>query len=333
MYKLLLCTVVVAMAGVAQDYKVTGKIQIGGAGGWDYLTPDPAAHRLFVSNATRVVVVDTASAKVIGEIPNTQGVHGIALAPSLGKGFISCGRANQAVVFDLKTLKVTGEVATGQNPDAISYEPVSGRVFTFNGRSNDATAFDAQTGTVLGTIPLGGKPEFAQLDGKGLIYVNNEDTSEILEIDAKALKVTRKWPLAPCESPSGLALDLGHRRLFSVCANKLMAISDVAAGKLMTTLPIGAGSDGVAFDPGTGLAVSANGDGTMTFVKQVNGKYEVVQTLKTEPRARTITVDTATHRFYSPTAEVGPVPAATADNPRPRPQALPDTFHLIVVGR
>jgi DNA-binding beta-propeller fold protein YncE len=326
-------TLAVALSASANDYKVTGKIDIGGpATFWDYLTADPGAHRLYVSNGTRVVVVDTAAGKVIGEIPDTAGVHGIALAPGLGKGFISCGRANKVVVFDLKTLKATSEVATGKNPDAISFEPVSGRVFTFNGGSKDSTAFDAKTGVVAGTIPMGGKPEFSQVDGKGKIYVNNEDTSEILEVDAKALTVARKWSLAPCEEPSGLAIDTKHARLFSVCGNKLMAISDIKTGKLLTTLPIGEGADGVAFDPGTGTAFSSNGEGTMTVVREVKGKYEVVQTVTTKRGARTVAVDTATHRVYTPTAAFGPAPAATDQNKHPRPPMLADTFHLLIVA-
>jgi len=334
MRTLLVFTIAAALAATAQDYKVTGKIDIGGpASFWDYLTSDPGAHRLYVSNGTRVVVVDTGEGKVIGEVPDTQGVHGIALAQHLGKGFISCGRANKVVVFDLKTLKATGEVATGKNPDAIAYEPVSGRVFTFNGASKDSTAFDAATGAVAGTIPMGGKPEFAQIDGKGMIYVNNEDTSEIMEVDAKGLKVARKWSLAPCESPSGLAIDTKHVRLFSVCENRLMAISDIKAGKVLTTLPIGEGADGVAFDPGTGAAFSSNGEGTLTVVREVKGTYKVIQTVTTERGARTVAVDTATHRVYTPTAAFGPAPAPTGQNKRPRPPMLPDTFHVVIVAQ
>jgi hypothetical protein len=333
MRTLLALTFALAFAASANDYKVTGRIDIGGpATFWDYLTADPGSHRLYVSNGTRVVVVDTAAGKVIGEIPDTPGVHGIALAPGLGKGFISCGRANKVVVFDLKTLKATGEVATGKNPDAISYEPISGRVFTFNGGSKDSTAFNAKTGVVAGTVPMGGKPEFSQVDGKGKLYVNNEDTSEILEVDAKALKVTRKWAIAPCEEPSGLAIDTKHARLFSVCGNKLMAISDIKAGKLLTTLPIGEGADGVAFDPGTGTAFSSNGEGTMTVVQEVKGKYEVVQTVTTKRGARTVAVDTATHRVYTPTAAFGPAPAPTEQNKQPRAPMLADTFHVLVVA-
>lgn len=326
-------TFALALSATAKDYRVIGKIEIGGpAAFWDYLTPDPDAHRLYVSNGTRVVVVDTASGKAIGVIPDTPGVHGIALAPRLGKGFISCGQANKVVVFDLKTLQAKSEVATGKNPDAIVYDPASGRVFTFNGASKDATAFDAKTGVVAGTIPLGGKPEFAQVDGKGGIYVNNEDTGEIIEMDAKALSVKRKWSLAPCEEPSGLAIDTKHARLFSVCGNKLMAISDIASGKLLTTLPIGEGADGVAFDPATGTAFSSNGEGTLTVVQEVKGKYEVVQTVATKRGARTVAVDSATHRVYTPTAAFGPAPVPTDRNKRPRPPVLADTFHLLIVA-
>ena len=334
MRTLLVLTIAAALAASAQEYKVTGKIDIGGpAAGWDYLTSDPGSHRLYVSNGTRVVVVDTATSAVIGEIPDTPGVHGVALAQGLGKGFISCGRASKVVVFDLKTLKATSEVATGKNPDAISYEPVTGRVFTFNGGSKDSTAFDAKTGTVAGTIPMGGKPEFSQIDGKGKIYVNNEDTAEILEVDAKGLKVERKWSLAPCESPSGLAIDTKHGRLFSVCENKLMAISDIKAGKVLTTLPIGEGADGVAYDPGTGTAFSSNGEGNMTVVRETKGKYEVVQTVTTKRGARTVAVDTDTHRVYTPTAAFGPPPAATEQNKRPRPPMLADSFQVLVIAK
>lgn len=330
----LLVLIFAAGLATAQDYKVIGKIEIGGpAAFWDYLTSDPDAHRLYVSNGTRVAVVDTQTNKMIGEIPDTPGVHGIAIAPHLGKGFISCGRANKVVVFDLKTLKATSEVATGNNPDAISFDPLSGRVFTFNSTSKDSTAFDAKTGHVLGTIPMGGKPEFAQVDGKGMIYVNNEDTAEILEIDTKALSVARKWSVKPCEEPSGLAIDTKRARLFSVCGNKLMAISDIKAGKLLTTLPIGEGADGVAFDPATGTAFSSNGEGTITVVQEVKGKYEVVQTVTTKRGARTIAVDNATHRIYAPTAAFGPAPAATQQNSHPWPPVLADTFQVLIVAK
>ncbi len=332
--KNVLTLVFLCVAAVASEgYHVVTKIHVGGAGGWDYLTLDASSRRLFISNATRVVVLDVASGKVVGEIPDTQGVHGIALAPSLNRGFTSNGRSNNVTIFDLRTLKPVGQVKTGQNPDAIIFEPASGRVFTFNGRSNDCTAFDAATGAVVAAIPLGGKPEFAVVAGQGTVYVNVEDTSEIVQFDARKLAVTRRWSLAPCEEPSGLALDAKRRRLFSVCGNKLMAVSDADAGKVLATVPIGQGTDGAGFDPSSGLAFSSNGEGTLTVVKEVAGKYEVVETVPTERGARTMTVDLKAHRVYLPTAEFGPLPAPTPQQARPRPPALPDSFHILVVGQ
>ena len=294
---------------------------------------DSAARRLYVSHATKVIVVDVDAGKIVGEIPDTPGVHGIALAPEVGRGFISNGRGNNVTIFDLKTLKTIGHVKTGENPDAIQYEPLSGRVFTFNGRSKDSTAFNAKTGAVEGTIPLGGKPEFSAEDGKGKIYVNIEDTSEIVEIDARKLSVTKRYSLAPCEEPSGLAMDTKNRRIFSVCGNKLMAVSDPDAGKVLATPAIGQGADGAGFDPGRGLAFSSNGDGTMTVVQEKSGKWEAVENATTQRGARTIAVDLNTHNLYLPTAQYGPAPAATAQTPRPRPAILPDTFEIAVVGR
>jgi DNA-binding beta-propeller fold protein YncE len=326
---------ILAVAAIAapNGYHVIRKIKIGGEGGWDYLTMDSAARRLYVSHATKVVVVDVDAGTVVGEIPNTPGVHGIALAPELGRGFSSNGRGNNVTIFDLKTLKTIGQVKTGDNPDAIQYEPLSGRVFTFNGRSKDSTAFNAKTGAVEGTIPLGGKPEFSAQDGKGRIYVNIEDTSEIAEIDARKLSVTKRYSLAPCEEPSGLAMDTRNRRIFSVCDNKVMAVSDPDAGKVLATPPIGEGADGAGFDPGRSLAFSSNGDGTLTVVQNKSGKWEVAETATTQRGARTMAVDTKTHNLYLPAALYGPAPAATAKTPRPRPAILPDTFEILVVGQ
>src|SRR5438477_3801088 len=241
-----------ALSAAATGYHVVGEIQIGGEGGWDYLTVDSAARRLYVSHGTHVAVVDLDSNKVVGDMPDTPGVHGIAIAPELNRGFISDGRGNTVTIFDLKTLKTTGTVPTGENPDSIRYDTASGRVFAFNGRSKSATAIDAKTGTVAATIPLPGKPEFAVADGKGKLYVNIEDTGEMVEIDAAKAAVTKKYSLSPCESPSGLAFDARNRRLFSVCSNRLMAVSDPDAGKVVATPAIGAGPDGAAFDSGTG---------------------------------------------------------------------------------
>ena len=322
-----------ALAFAASNgYHVVNEIKIGGEGGWDYITIDSASRRLYVSHATHVVVVDVDARKVVGDIPDTPGVHGIAVAPELNRGFTSNGRANNVTIFDLKTLRSIGQVSTGENPDSIRYEPGSGRVFTFNGRSKDSTAFDAKTGNVLGTIPLGGKPEFAVADGKGRIYVNNEDTGEMIEIDAKKLSVTKRYSLKPCEAPSGLAIDAKNRRLFSVCENKIMVVSDPDSQKVVATLPIGEGSDGAGFDSSRGLAFSSNGDGTLTVVREVAGKWEVVENDRTERGARTMTVDEKTHTIYLPTAAFGPPPAPTAQVARPRPVPIADTFKVLVVG-
>ena len=329
---LLLLTAAVVSAA-PNGYRVVGKIEIGGEGGWDYLTVDNAARRLYVSHATRVVVVDLNTEKVVGEIPDTPGVHGIAIAPKLSRGFTSNGRSNNVTIFDLKTLKALGQVQTGQNPDAILYDAPSNRVFAFNGRSNDTTVIEAENAKVAATIPLGGKPEFAVSDGKGKLWVNIEDTHEVVELDTAKLAVAKRYSLTGCEEPSGLALDLGHRRLFSACANKVMVVSDPDAGKVLATAPIGAGTDGAGFDPDRGLAFSSNGDGTLTVVREVAGKYQVVENVQTQRGARTMTVDPKTHKIYLPTAQFGPVPAATAQQPRPRPSAVAGSFMVLVVGQ
>ncbi len=311
----------------ASGYHILNEIKIGGEGGWDYLTVDSAARRLYVSHATHVVVVDLDKNTIAGDIPDTPGVHGIALAKDLGKGFISNGRGNNVTMFDLKTMKATGTVATEMNPDDITYEPTSKRVFAFNGRSRSASVIDAKSGTVVATIPLPGKPEFAQTDGKGKVYDNIEDTNEIVEIDAAKATVTKKFPLTGCEGPSGMAIDTKARRLFSVCGNRVMAISDPDKGTVVATVPIGAGPDGVVFDPGTGYAMSSNGDGTLTIVQQMGGRYDVVDNIATERGARTIALDEKTHRVYLPTAAFG---AATGGG---RAAALPDSFKVLVVGK
>ena len=267
MRKLVIIAVLPFLIGAAPTgYHVTGEIKIGGEGGWDYLTVDSAARRLYVSHATHVVVVDLDAGKVVGDIPDTPGVHGIAIAPELNRGFISNGRGNNVTIFDLKTLKPIGRPPPARTRMRSATTPVSGRVFTFNGRSKNATAIDAKTGMVAATIPLPGKPEFSVADGKGKVYVNIEDTSEIVEIDAAKATVTKKYSLTGCDGPSGLAIDTKNRRLFSVCSNRVMAVSDPDAGKVVATPAIGAGSDGAAFDPGTGYAFSSNGDGTLTIV-------------------------------------------------------------------
>ena len=315
------------VSAAPSGFHVLGEIKVGGEGGWDYLTTDVAARRLYVSHNTHVVVVDIDAQKVVGDIPDTTGVHGIAIASELNRGFTSNGRANNVTIFDLKTLKVMSQVATGTNPDSIRYEPVSGRVFTFNGGSKNSTAIDAKSGAVVGTIALGGKPEFSVADGKGKIYDNLEDTNEIVEIDAAKLTVTKRYSLSPCDGPSGLAIDTKDRRLFSVCSNRVMAISDPDAGKVIATPAIGAGADGVAFDPGTGDAYSSNGDGTLTVVQQTAGKWDVVENVATERGARTIAVDEKTHKLFLPTAQTAPSQGAG------RATYLPDSFKVLVVGK
>ena len=310
-------------------WKILKEIKIGGEGGWDYLAIDSSARRLYVSHATHVVVVDPDSGKVVGDIPDTPGVHGIALAPALNRGFISNGRGNNVTIFDTKTMKTISQVATtGDNPDDITFEPKSGRVFTFNGRGNNATAIDAKTGMVVGTIAVGGKPEFAVSDDRGHVYANVEDTSEVIEVDAAKAAVTKRYSLAPCMDPSGLAIDVKKRRLFSVCSNRVMAISDPDTGKVIASPAIGAGSDGVVFDPSTGYAISSNGDGTLTIVQEMGGKYGVVENVATARGARTIALDEKTHNVYLPLADALP--------PQPgqrRGGFVPDSFKVIVVGK
>jgi DNA-binding beta-propeller fold protein YncE len=317
------------------DYHVAKEIPIGGEGGWDYLTVDSAARRLYISHNTKVVVVDVDNDKKVGEIGNLSGVHGIAVAPDLGRGFISNGRSSMITIFDLKTLATLSEVkSTGENPDAILYDPFSSQVFAFNGRSKNATVLDAKTGKVTGTIELGGKPEFSTSDAAGKVFVNIEDKSEVVELGAKDLAVKARWPLAPCEEPSGMAIDRKHHRLLIGCSNKLAAVVNTESGKVVTTVPIGDGVDANAFDPGTNLGFSSNGEGTLTVIKEeTSDKFTVEGNVPTRRGARTMALDEKTHNIYLATAQFGPAPAATAEQPRPRPTILPDSFVILVVSR
>jgi YVTN family beta-propeller protein len=318
----------------ASGYHIAKKTVLGGEGGWDYLYCDSAARRIYLSRSTHVMVVDADSYAVIGDIPNTPGVHGIVIVPDLNKGFTSNGRDNSVTIFDLKTLKETGKVAVGKNPDAIMYDPASKRVFTFNGGSQDTTAIDAGTDKVVGTVGLGGKPEFAVSDEKGHVYVNIEDKSEVAQLDSNKLAVDARWSLAPGEEPSGLAIDRKHHRLFSVCSNKLMVVLNTDNGKVVTTLPIGSGTDAAAFDPDTGFAFSSNGEGTLTVVHEDSpDKFTVAESVPTQRGARTMTLDQKTHRLFSVSAEYGPTPAPTTERPRPRPPMLPGTFTLLVLEK
>lgn len=325
------------MAGAAPapaHYELKQKYVLGGEGFWDYLTFDPAGKRLFISRGTHVMVVDPAKGSIIGDIPDTPGVHGIALAPELGKGFTSNGRENTVTVFDLKTLKQTAKIKLdgAENPDAILYDPSSKRVFTFNGRSKNSSVIDAKTNGVVTTIPLDGKPEFAAADGKGTVFVNIEDKSELTSIDAKNAKVLKTWSLAPCEEPSGLAMDQKNRRLFSGCHNKMMAVTNADTGKVIATPAIGEGVDANAFDSGRELAFSSNGDGTLTVVHEDSpDKFAVAENAPTQRFARTMALDTTNHDVYLVTAEIEEAPPAK-EGERPRRTMKPGSFTLLVMA-
>jgi len=317
----------------AQQYKVTGQIPIEGAGGWDYAYVDSANRQLYVTHGTEVQVVDLNTEKPTAKIAGMRRIHGVATADELNRGFISDGGDNAVVVFDLKSHEILQRVKAGNNPDAILYDTSTQRVFAFNGRSNDVTAINAKDGSVVGTVGLGGKPEFAVSDGSGFIYDNIEDKSEFVKLDANNLKVVSRWPLKGCEEPSGLAIDTGAHRLFSVCGNQTMAVTDYDSGKVVATVPIGEGPDAAAYDADKKLAFSSNGEGTLTVVKQESAdQYSAVQTLKTERSARTMALDPKTHKIYLPAAQFGPAPAQTEDNPHPHPPVVPGSFHLVVVS-
>jgi DNA-binding beta-propeller fold protein YncE len=308
--------------------------KLGGEGGWDYLKIDPDSRRLYISRATHVIVIDADSGKPVGDIPDTPGVHGIAVAPDLGRGFTSNGREGTVTIFDLNTLKPITKVKAGENPDAILFDASTKRVFTFNGRSGDSTAIDAATGEVVGKIPLEGKPEFAVSTGAGEIFVNLEDKSELLALDPKELKVKSRWPLAPCQEPSGLAMDVKNRRLFAGCDNKMMAVVNADTGKVITTLPIGDGVDANGFDPETGFAFASCGEGVLTVAHEDSPEhFSVVQSVPTERGARTMALDPKTHQIFLVTAKFGPRPEPTAQQPHPRPAILPDSFVVLVVGK
>jgi len=313
-------------------YAVAEKWALPGDGGWDYPSVDPAAHLLYLSRATHVAIVDTASGKIVGDIADTPGVHGIALAADLGRGYISAGITNRVKVFDLHTRKVIDNIAVGAKPDAILYDPYTHRVVAFNGRGDSASVIDTATNTVVDTMALGGQPEFAQSDGAGHVYVNLEDKNQLAVIDMATLKVTARWALPGCDGPSGLALDAAHERSFSVCSNAVMTILDTRNGRAVATLPIGHGVDGAQFDPDSQNAFSSNGEGTLTVVHESDPEhFAVIQTLATQKGARTIALDSATHRLYLPTASFGPAAQASGDE-HPRPPILPGSFVVLVVA-
>ena len=319
---------------VGEQYKVKTKLRLQGDSGWDYLSVDADSRELYVTHGTELQIVNLDSEQPVAKIAGMKRIHGVAVVKELNRGFVSDGGDNAVVIFDLKSHSIINKVTAGKNPDAILYDPSSKRIFAFNGSSNDVTAIDAASAAVVGTIALNGRPEFAVTDGKGNVYVNIENRSELLQLDAQALKVKKTWSLAPCEEPSGLAFDGQSRRLFSVCSNRQMAVMDADSGKVVATVPIGNGPDAAVYDADKKLVFSSNGaDGTLTVVKQEGAdKYTVLEIVPTAKSARTMALDPKTHKIYLSAAELGPVPPATSDNPHPRPPIVPGSFNILVVS-
>jgi len=321
-----------AQAEPATGYHIVSTFTLGGVGGWDYLNLDPASGNLFITRGTHLMVVNPTSGKLLTDIDGLQGIHGTAFAG--GRVYVTEGGANRLAVYDSRTFGKLAEIPVGIRPDGILYDTGSGRIFTFNGTSHDATAVDVATGKTVGTVALGGKPEAAASDGAGTIFVNIEDKSELVAFDAATLAVTHRYPLAPCQEPSGMAADLAHGRIFSGCDNKLMAVTDMKTGKVVTQISIGEGVDANRFDPATGLVFSANGEsGTLTVAHEDRpDKFTVLQELPTAEGARTMELDAKSHRVYLVTADRSPG-TPTADNPHPRPVPVPGTFRLLVLAR
>ena len=329
-----LFSLVVAVCRADGPYHFIKEISIGGDGGWDYCSVDSAGQCLYVSHGAEVVMIDLAKDQVAGVITNTPGVHGLAPAPELGRGFASCGRENKAAIVDLKTLQILSKVDTGQNPDSMLYEPGQREAYMFNGRGQSATVIDAKTGKVVATIPLGGKPEFAQADSKaGRVFNNIEDKNEVAVIDTKSHQVITNWPIAPGEEASGMAIDVKNHRLFLGCHNKLMVMMDSTSGKALASVPIGDGVDADEFDPGTQLAFASCGDGTTTIAKEeMPDKLTVVQTLETQRGSRTMALDPKTHKIYLPAAQFESSTNQVAGTPRQRPRMILGSFKILVYG-
>jgi len=333
-----MCMVVVTTTAVAAEapagkFEVVDHWKIGGDGGWDYLLADPSAHVVYVTHGPRVEIIDTKTGKSVGALTGFKSTHGVALDPTGKFGYVSDGAGNAVWVFDRHTYQMGASIAAGTNPDGIIFEPVTKTVWAFNGRSNDATVIDADSQKVVATIKLSGKPEFPAVDGKGNVYVNIETKNSITKLDAKSKSAVAEWPLAGCESPSGMAIDTAGHRLFSVCDGKKMAVTDYLSGKVIANPLIGDSPDAAGFDAKNGLAFSSNGDGTLTVIDAKDPSYNVVQTLATQKGARTMTFDSGNGRVYLVTAEMGPRPAATEAVPRPRPPVLPGSFQILVVER
>jgi DNA-binding beta-propeller fold protein YncE len=314
-------------------YHLLKKIPVPNDGSWDYLAIDEGARRLYVSHGTQVDVIDVDSDQIVGRVSDLKGVHGIAIAPELGRGFITNGLLSTVTIFDLKTLQHLGEVPAGKVPDGVLFDSATGRVFAFNKHGDSATVFEAASGELAGTIELGGGPEFPVSDGKGTVWVNLEDKSTLVRIDARQLTVTGRWPVTSCEGPAPMAIDRKNSRLFIGCNSGVMAIADPNTGQVITTVPIGPHVDATAFEPSTGLIFNAN-NGSVTVIHQDSpDKYGVIETVKTQPRANTLALDPKTHKIYLSTAEFGPVPDPTPDTPHPTPPVLPGTFTVLVFGK
>jgi YVTN family beta-propeller protein len=329
------CALLMGLVDCAGALAVKQEFDLGGAGGWDYLTLDPASNRLFIARADRVLVMNTVDGSLLGTIAHTEGVHGVALAADLGKGYASNGRADAVTEFDLGTLAPLATIAVpGHNPDAIVYDKVSKRLFTFNGRSHDISVIDPLKRAVIATIPAGGKPEFARADGAGHVFYNIEDTAQISEIDTRAAKRTGTWSLPKCEEPTGLAIDIAHGRLFSTCGNRTLVVTDAATGRNIGSVPIGEGPDAAEFDADRALVFSSNGeDGTLTVIHQDDpDHYAVIATVKTQESARTMALDAKRHLVYTVAAKFGPEPVATPEQPHPRAPVLEGTFKVLVIG-
>jgi DNA-binding beta-propeller fold protein YncE len=318
------------LAQSSSPYRVTHTYTLGGDGGWDYIVPDPPNHRLFIGRQNRVMVVDEDKGTLLGEVTGIQGAHGTAIASASGHGFATSGNDQSVVMFDLKTLAVLGRVHAAEDADAIIYDPASNRVFTFNGDAHSSTVIEPRDGTLITNIALGGKPEYGASAGDGKVYANLTDTSEVVEIDAKTATVTRRWSTAPCKQPVAMAVDTAHRRLFSGCRSGVMAISDYQGGRVVATVPIGAGVDGATYDPASGDAFASNADGTLTVIHQdAPDQYRVIQTLETPQGSRNMGLDPTNHRGFLVSAKFGPAPAGG----RGRGPVLPDSFTLMVVEK
>ncbi len=317
----------------AQSYEITHTYNVGGEGGWDYVIPDAPNHRVFIARQNRVMVVDMNNGRLIAELTGINGAHGVALAPATGRGFATSGNDSSIVMFDLKTYKTLGKIPAAEDADAIIYDPSSKRVFSFNGDANSTTVVDPKKGTLITNIPLGGKPEYGQSARNGKIYVNLVDSSQVVEVDAKNLTVTRRWSTEPCKNPVSMAIDTRHQRLFSGCRSGVMAVSDYKNGAVVATVPIGQGVDGAGYDPSRRDAYASNADGTLTVIHQDSpDKYHVVENVKTGDRGRNMGLDPASHRIYVVSARFGPAPAeSTATNPRRRPPMIPGSFVVLVV--